>query len=199
MASDDSQTRRSVLKTTAATAAAAGIVGVATAHTEGNESNESSGQNESTGGGQGFTTGKLPIILAGRTEYWYGITPQEIEGKENPTLKLKAGEKYEIVWVNTDAALHELIVESGNGKELAASGETGTAGEAVSTVITASEEMSEYYCKYHPESMRGSIELNGGFDLSPSGGGGGNQTDGGNQTGGGNTSGGRNGGGTAGY
>lgn len=157
MAFDNSQTRRSVLELTAAAAAAAGMAGVATAQDD-NESGEA----------QGTGADNLPIILGGRAEYWYGIAPEEIEGEENPTLQLEAGEEYELVWVNLDGLEHNLTLESQGGEELEASDETETAGEAVSMTVEASEEMSEYYCEYHPESMRGSVELNGGFDPSGS-------------------------------
>lgn len=157
MAFDNSQTRRSVLELTAAAAAAAGMAGVATAQDD-TESGEA----------QGTGADNLPIILGGRAEYWYGIAPEEIEGEENPTLQLEAGEEYELVWVNLDGLEHNLTLESQEGEELEASDETETAGEAVSMTVEASEEMSEYYCEYHPESMRGSVELNGGFDPSGS-------------------------------
>ncbi|WP_306058143.1 cupredoxin domain-containing protein [Natronococcus wangiae] len=163
MGIDDSPTRRSVLRTAAAAAAAAGVTGVATAQEDEEDGEADAGEDE---------TGRLPIVLGARTEYWYGIAPEEIEGEENPTLEFEDGEGYELVWINLDGVEHELVLESEAGDEIAVSDETETAGEAVSMTVDAAAEMSEYYCEYHPDSMRGEVELDGGFDLSRGDGGG---------------------------
>lgn len=155
-------TRRTALRLIGATAAATGLTTAATA-----QDNET--ENESTGetGGESEEGEQRPIILAGRSEYWYGIAPEEIEGEENPALALAEGTEYELVWVNVDGAEHELIVESENGEELEASDDSETAGEAVSMTFEASGDAAEYYCEYHPEAMRGDVELGEGFDLAP--------------------------------
>ncbi|MFC4437631.1 MULTISPECIES: cupredoxin domain-containing protein [Natrialbaceae] len=151
---DNSQTRRTVLRIAAAAAASAGVAGVATAQETEDEDDE---------------TERLPIVLGARAAYWYGVAPEEIEGEENPTLDLEDGEEYELVWINLDDVEHELVLESEDGEELAVSEETETAGEAVSMTVEASEEVAEYYCEYHPDSMRGDVELNDGFDLTGDG------------------------------
>lgn len=108
---------------------------------------------------------RLPIVLGGRVDYWLGVAPDAIEGEENPTLELEEGEEYELVWVNLDGVEHNAILEGEDGEELESSGDGETAGEAVSMTFEATAELSEYFCEYHPDSMRGSVELGDGFDL----------------------------------
>lgn len=170
------QTRRTALRAIGATVAATGLT--TTSAAQGNETDD--GSDDRGDGG----TDQWPIILGGRTEYWFGIAPTEIEGVENPTLNLEDGREYVLVWINIDGAEHELVFETEDGDELEASEGAETAGEAVSMTFEANEEAAEYYCEYHPESMRGDVEFDGGFDLSThdhdhhDGHGGGNQTDG---------------------
>ncbi|AFO58197.1 MULTISPECIES: plastocyanin/azurin family copper-binding protein [unclassified Natrinema] len=146
------RTRRTALELIGATAAATGVTGVVTAQENGNEEEEAE-------------TDRRPIILAGRIDHWYGIAPEEIEGEENPMLDLEDGEAYELVWINADGAEHELVLESGDGEELEESDSSETAGETVSVTFEANEDAVEYYCAFHPESMRGDVEFGGGFDL----------------------------------
>ncbi|ELY82181.1 hypothetical protein [Natrinema pallidum] len=148
------QTRRTALELIGAAAAGTALTGAVTAQENGSEDEE---------------TDRQPIILAGRIEYWYGIAPVEIEGEENPTLDLEDGEVYELVWINADGAEHELIVETEDGQELEASDSSEEAGETVSMTFEANEDAAEYYCEFHPESMRGDVEFNDGFDLSTGG------------------------------
>ena len=158
-------TRRTALRLVGATAAATGLTTAVTAQDNETE-NESSESDEETDT-ESEESDQRPIILSGRAEYWYGIAPEEIEGEENPALDLAAGTEYELVWINADGTEHELIVESEDGEDLEASDDSETAGEAVSMTFEASEDAAEYYCEYHPEAMRGDVELGEGFDLAP--------------------------------
>lgn len=160
------RTRRTALKLIGATAAIAGLPAPIAAQDE-DETNETDDETDEAVSDD-EETDQQPIILAGRSEYWYGIAPEEIEGEENPDLNLEEGGEYDLVWINVDGAEHELIVESEEGEELEASDSSETAGEAVSMTIEADEDAAEYYCEYHPEEMRGAVELDGGFDLSAS-------------------------------
>ncbi|RZH68023.1 cupredoxin domain-containing protein [Natrinema altunense] len=145
------RTRRTALELIGTTAAATGVAGAVTAQENGNEEEEE--------------TDRRPIILAGRIDHWYGIAPEEIEGEENPTLEFEDGEAYELVWINADGAEHELVLESDDGEELEESDSSETGGETVSVTFEADEDVTEYYCAFHPESMRGDVEFDGGFDL----------------------------------
>jgi hypothetical protein len=153
---ESNHTRRTVLRIAAAVAASAGVAGTVAAQDD--EEDAEDGETE-----------RLPIVLGGRREYWYGIAPEAIEGEENPTLEFADGEEYELVWINLDGVEHELVLESEDGEALGASDETETAGEAVSMTIEASDEIAEYYCEFHPDTMRGDVDLNDGFDLSRGG------------------------------
>lgn len=118
---------------------------------------------------QGTTAGEdgpTTIILGGESSHWFGLAPPPIHGEENPTLALQAGRRYELVWINLDGEEHELIVEDANGQELEASESARRAGQTVRMTFTASEEMAEYYCEYHPEAMRGDVRLGGGFETT---------------------------------
>ncbi len=158
--------RRTVLRLLGATAAATGLAGTTTAQDD-----------DETETDDGDEDDRLPIVLGGKREYWLGVAPEEIEGEENPTMELEDGQQYEIVWINLDGLEHELVVETEDGEELAASDSSEDAGEAVSTTVDASDEMAEYYCSFHPDSMRGDVETNGGFDLSGDGSDDGNDSD----------------------
>ena len=114
--------------------------------------------NESSGG-----TGESSTIqLGGESQGWTGQEPEAISGETNPTLELQVGETYEIVWENLDGAEHELILVDENGEEVEASDESESEGETVSLEFTAGEELAEYFCEYHPDAMRGEIEVTGG-------------------------------------
>ncbi|QLD91133.1 hypothetical protein HWV07_00150 [Natronomonas salina] len=102
------------------------------------------------------------IRLGGESQGWVGEEPESIAGETNPPLQLQAGETYEIVWENLDGAEHELIFVDENGEEVAASESSESEGETVSMEVTASEEFAEYFCEYHPEAMRGSVEVAAG-------------------------------------
>lgn len=105
----------------------------------------------------------VPIILGGETEHWFGLTPSPIHGQENPTLTLKSGQKYTLIWVNLDGAEHELIIENANDKELIATESASTPGTTKAITFTANNQMDQYYCEYHPQSMRANIKLGNGF------------------------------------
>lgn len=124
-----------------------------------------------TGGGDGNDTSpdeddpvgesdaSSTIRIGAETAGWTGQEPAQVAGETNPTLELEAGSSYEIVWDNLDGEEHELILADGNGDEVEASDSSSTEGETVSLRFTASEDLAEYLCEYHPESMRGEIEV----------------------------------------
>lgn len=109
------------------------------------------------GGGGGTRT----IELGGKVAGWMGRRPARIEGKTNPTLRLEPGTTYELVWVNLDGKEHELIIEDANGNEIAASESAAKKGKSVTMRFTANRKMAQYYCEYHPQSMRGDVATGG--------------------------------------
>lgn len=93
------------------------------------------------------------IVLDGYSSHWEGIEPSEIEGVENPTLVLSEGEEYEIEWINADNIVHNLEIHDTDGQQVDTLvtediQEEGERSEPLS--FTASENMSEYICNYHP-------------------------------------------------
>jgi hypothetical protein len=114
--------------------------------------------------GTGPTTGGAAqaIKLGGRIAGWQGRAPSAIQGETNPTLSLQPGAMYRLTWVNLDGAEHELIIEDSNGNELVATESASKKGVTRSVTFTAAKQMAQYYCEYHPQSMRGDIRFGGG-------------------------------------
>lgn len=107
------------------------------------------------------------IQLGGETSGWVGEAPSEIEGETNPTLTLEAGSDYTLTWTNLDGASHNFAIEDADGNDLVGPTEiVSSEGESQTVEFTATEEMSEYYCQPHAQSMRGSIELAGAADTT---------------------------------
>ncbi|WP_225741291.1 plastocyanin/azurin family copper-binding protein [Halorussus halophilus] len=157
-ASSGGESRRTFLRTVGAASAlgGAGVVGA----------QETTTEQETTTSGEETTsvTGDVTTILLGaRTDYWLGLAPQEIEGVQNPTLPLRADGQYQLLWVNLDGERHRLLINDDSGETL----ETGDFSEAVGAKralpFVANESMAQYQCEFHPEQMRGSLELGDGF------------------------------------
>ncbi|WP_380679341.1 ThuA domain-containing protein [Salinigranum sp. GCM10025319] len=111
-------------------------------------------------GGDGPTT----IELGAQTTGWVGEAPSSIEGQTNPTLEMTAGEEYTVTFENLDGNLHDFHVLDSEGNEIAGAGApeegyTDEIGATASVTFTATEEMAEYYCSAHPNSMRGDVEI----------------------------------------
>lgn len=134
---------------------------------------EATAGSETTGGGspgsatmqtgaESTMTGAVETIkLGGKIPGWQGQTPSAIQGKTNPTLSLEPGTTYRLTWVNLDGAEHELIIEDRNGNEITATESASKKGVTRSITFTATKKMAQYYCEYHPQSMRGNIEFGG--------------------------------------
>lgn len=76
----------------------------------------------------------------------------------NPIVHLIAHEDYEINIKNPTDAKHELIIGS-NGTELAKSNSINP-GKSKNFVFNAnSTGIIEYHCEYHPDTMKGIIEI----------------------------------------
>ena len=99
------------------------------------------------------------LELDGDTPGWIGLSPEAIEGEENPTLELETGETYEVVWENVDGLPHNFAILSGDGEQLVRSDVIEGEGETQTVEFEVTEEMAEYYCEIHPDTMRGDIEL----------------------------------------
>lgn len=99
------------------------------------------------------------IVLDGRTPGWRGVAPESIAGETNPTLPFVPGEDYRVRWTNVDGLPHNFVVLDGN-REALVSTDIISAQDATQVVtFTASENMVEYYCEVHPQSMLGNVRL----------------------------------------
>jgi hypothetical protein len=155
-----SSRRRTVLAGLVTGAAAlAGCSGPDSGESDGGTATPTEGESEGEQQGQQGEEEVPQIKLGGRADGWVGVQPEGIEDQQNPTLTLQADTPYEIVWENLDGKEHELLIVDGNDEELAASEAAESKGETVTMQITASEEMEQYYCEYHPEQMRGEINI----------------------------------------
>jgi plastocyanin len=99
------------------------------------------------------------IVLDGYSTHWEGLEPDEIDGEENPTLVLEAGEEYTIEWVNADDVLHDMQIwddDDGTVDDLV-SDEVEEEGESATLEFEASEEMTTYVCSYHQAQQVGDL------------------------------------------
>ncbi|MFC7213717.1 plastocyanin/azurin family copper-binding protein [Saliphagus sp. GCM10025334] len=101
------------------------------------------------------------IVLEALTEGWVGVEPDEIADEENPTLTLQEGESYEIGWEEGDGQPHniELVDEDDEVVEDYETEEATEGGDDQFIEFDATDEIVEYVCRVHPETMRGEIEI----------------------------------------
>lgn len=135
---DDAVSRRTVVKTTAAATTLLATAGMGA-----------------------VTAQETTFRLGGEVGGWRGQSPSSIQGETNPTLDLEAGTEYTIVWENLDGAPHNVVIEDEDGNNLVQTEIMSNQGTTQSVTFTASEEMNEYYCGVHPQSMRGSVNVSG--------------------------------------
>jgi plastocyanin len=83
------------------------------------------------------------------------------DGGNNPTLKMTANADNTVQIANPTDAKHELVIES-NGKELASSGDIAPNGSGQLSFKPATAGTFEYHCEYHPDTMKGTIEVAAG-------------------------------------
>ncbi|MCO8254336.1 plastocyanin/azurin family copper-binding protein [Haladaptatus sp. AB618] len=131
------QTRRAFLTTMAAGTVAAASSGTADA--------------------QGTKT----IKLGGEVMGWQGQQPSSISGKKNPTLKLKAGQKYEVIWTNLDGQPHNFQLLDSSGNVIKGTDRMSQKGATQSLTFTATPEMVKYRCQVHPTTMVGKVQIPG--------------------------------------
>ncbi|WP_440766539.1 plastocyanin/azurin family copper-binding protein [Natronorubrum sp. DTA7] len=104
------------------------------------------------------------IRFDARTSGWVGLEPPTIDGEENPTLHLEAGETYDIGWVSGDGQGHNIELWN-RDDEVVDNYETDLTddGEPADQRLEfeASEELAYYVCEPHSGTMRGEIRTDG--------------------------------------
>ncbi|WP_238398200.1 cupredoxin domain-containing protein [Halorussus salinus] len=106
---------------------------------------------------------RTTVLLGARRDYWLGLQPRAIEGQQNPTLRLRQGDRYRVVWVNLDGARHRLRLLDGGGNVVNRTEESAQQGATRATRFRAREELASYECEFHPDEMRAAVELGEGF------------------------------------
>jgi plastocyanin len=118
----------------------------------------------SAGADRGATQAdRTTIVLGARRDYWLGLQPRAIEGQRNPALQLRQGDRYRVVWVNLDGERHRLRLLDGDGNAVSQTGAANRQGATRATRFRAREALAGYECEFHPERMRGAVELGEGF------------------------------------
>ncbi len=105
------------------------------------------------------------IELEGEITGWTGVSPEEVKGETNPTLSLVAGEEYVVEWTNVDGSAHNFAIVDSDSDEILSSELLTGEGETQTVEFTATDEMAEYRCQPHPNSMAGKIST--GTDDEP--------------------------------
>ena len=83
------------------------------------------------------------------------------------TIDAEPGEEIAIAFTNTGSAEHSFTIDNGV-IDIEAEG-----GESAGGTFIAPADGTEFYCKYHPSAMRGTISTTGDSSSSSGGGGGG--------------------------
>lgn len=159
---DDLLSRRSILL--GCVAGVASIAGCADFVTEPVEEEsptpEPNGEDERRIEDDEWDTGDTPLIRLGAlADGWVGIGPEGLSDEENPPLRLREGVTYEIVWENRDGERHQLVIADVGGEETASTEPAEETGSTRSMEFTAHDDLEEYYCEFHTDSMRGEVRV----------------------------------------
>lgn len=105
-----------------------------------------------------LATGNNTIILnpqeTNETYRWVNSS-----GGINPTLGIAKGSEYLIKIKNPTDTKHELIIEDAKHSEIAKSKEIQPGKNTEFKFTTEKTGQLNYYCEYHPETMRGIINI----------------------------------------
>lgn len=122
-------------------------------------------QGMSSGGGSmgatgtGQTSGSSTIKMSAKEVQ--GVYRWSTDAGINPALKLAANTDNTIQIQNPTDEKHELVIESNNnnGTELASSGDIGPDSSGQLTFKPTMTGTFGYHCQYHPDTMKGTIEV----------------------------------------
>ncbi|PSP55233.1 hypothetical protein BRC82_06940 [Halobacteriales archaeon QS_1_67_19] len=106
--------------------------------------------------------------FGGQVSGWQGRSPSPIEGEQNPTLSLEAGNRYKVVWENLDGVPHAFVIQDADGNRITGTDVYASEGETVTLTFEATVEMDRYICTVHPSSMVGDVQVEGEGGGQPS-------------------------------
>lgn len=95
--------------------------------------------------------------LQGEIGGWVGVSPDYIEGEQNPTLVMEPGEDYEVIWENVDGASHNFAIEDESNNVFVETDYASSIGATESVTFTAEEGFDNYVCHPHRKTMRGQV------------------------------------------
>ncbi len=151
--------RRTALKLTGAAASAAVLAGCSSADDGEGGAGDGSDDGDATGGEQYEIDPGTEIIFYGDQGGWEGKAPADIEGVENPTLVLQAGETYTIGWDEGDGGTHNIELRDSGGS-VVGDYETGFTNDSEPDdqfiEFEATDEIAVYRCDPHAQ-MEGDI------------------------------------------
>ncbi len=153
MAEDNTISRRKTMKLAGAAAVTAVVAGCSDDDDNGNGNGDEADSFEIDPGTE--------IEFNGQTAGWEGIAPSEIEGAENPTLVLEAGEDYEVGWTEGDGSGHNIEIWDADDN-LVDDLETEVVNDPDDDQwleFTADEEMAYVVCEPHANSMRAELQV----------------------------------------
>ncbi len=157
MPEDNTISRRKTMKLAGAAAATAVVAGCS-------DDDDGNGNGDDNGNGDAeaieIEAGET-IEFEGLTAGWVGVAPSSIEGEENPTLALEAGEDYEMGWNEGDGSGHNIEIRDDGGDvvdDLSTDVES-EGGDDQFLDFTAEEEMAEYVCEPHAGTMVGELQV----------------------------------------
>ncbi len=139
---EEALTRRGFVQRAGTTAAAVGAAGIAA-------SGSATAQDTET------------YRFGGEVAAWRGREPAPIEGEDNPTIELEAGQEYEFWFENIDGAPHNITIQDGSGNAIVQSELVTGEGTTASVTFTATPQMTQYICTIHPTTMVGDLNVTG--------------------------------------
>ena len=87
----------------------------------------------------------------------------QINGQFNPDLRMLANTAYTFTVQNPTDSTHNLIIADSQGKDLATSGDIQPGGSGIlnfkTNMTSSGGNMPGYHCEYHPDLMKGAIQI----------------------------------------
>lgn len=159
----DRTRRRTFLRAVGATGATLGGSALVVAQTESDvrvpRPRDAVSDADSTDASESLIDPDATIVLGAREEGWIGRNPPQIADEVNPTLDLRAGETYDLRWINLDGLKHNFVFVAADGTALCHTPPLSTEGAEDNLGFTANQILSTYRCDFHPATMEGAFRF----------------------------------------